>query len=141
MGTVVGCTGTRDGMTDRQMRKVASVLGDVGVPFDAHHGDCVGADSQFHDMCRAVSDAVRIVVHPPSDPRFRAWRHGDVIVPECTYLVRNRAIVDAATLLIAAPKTTAETVRSGTWSTVRYALATGVPVVVVSPTGEVVDVT
>jgi predicted Rossmann fold nucleotide-binding protein DprA/Smf involved in DNA uptake len=52
-------------------------------------------------------------------------------------LDRNRDIVDAAAVLIAAPKEMTETLRSGTWATVRYARKQGKQVWIVWPDGTV----
>ncbi len=46
-------------------------------------------------------------------------------------LDRNRDIVAAVSILIAAPETDIEEQRSGTWATVRYARKKGIPVVIV----------
>lgn len=84
-----------------------------------HHGDCLGADAQAHGVARELG--FWIVVHPPEEPRGRAFCDGDVILPEKPFLVRNRDIVDASHLVLAAPKTAEEVLRSGTWATIRYA--------------------
>lgn len=47
-------------------------------------------------------------------------------------LARNRRIVAAVDVLIAAPETDREELRSGTWATIRYARAAGKPVVMLS---------
>ena len=49
------------------------------------------------------------------------------------YLDRNKDIVNNCDLLIAAPKENTEVLRSGTWSTVRYAKQLGVTVVIIEP--------
>jgi len=43
----VGFTGTSQGMTRPQQEAVAALLLDP-VPNEAHHGNCVGADAEFH---------------------------------------------------------------------------------------------
>jgi hypothetical protein len=82
------------------------------------HGDCVGADAQAHAMAKA--DGFRVVIHPPSDDSKRAFCQGDAVLAPPPYLVRNRRIVDASGVLVATPQGDEE-LRSGTWSTVRYA--------------------
>jgi len=59
--------------------------------------------------------------------------------PLCTvldpapYLERNRAIVDAGDIVLAAPQTLEEQQRSGTWATVRYGRRLGRLVVLLAP--------
>lgn len=56
------------------------------------------------------------------------------------YMERNRAIVDASDVLIACPYEIVEPEfgRSGTWSTIRYALTIpNFPVVIIWPNGRV----
>lgn len=118
----VGFTGTRKGMSPRQRRQLAAILHAVT---EIHHGDCVGADEQAHEL--AVEAGIRRVVHPPSNPGKRAWcgiDDGSTVLPAKPYLARNRDIVDACDVLMAAPYGPEE-VRSGTWSTVRYARKIG----------------
>ena len=59
---------------------------------------------------------------PPSDPKQRAFKKGDVLMGEKPYLVRNSDIIKHSSILIGCPidKNT-ETLRSGTWSTIRKA--------------------
>src|SRR5262245_38799399 len=61
----IGFTGTRHGMTPSQRLAVTAVVHEVAHDsgFVAHHGDCVGADAEFHDLCR-VEPLSTIVVHP-----------------------------------------------------------------------------
>jgi hypothetical protein len=112
----IGFTGTQIGMSDRQKEQLRWFLkpGD-----EFHHGDCIGADAEAHDIAREVG--CRIVIHPPLDNKKRAFKQGD---KECTpreYLVRNKDIVDDTQTLLVAPKSDIEERRSGTWSTYRYA--------------------
>lgn len=117
---VVGFTGTQVGMTNPQKEKVREVLLDVLMDsVFAHHGDCIGADAEFHEICDVLG--IPIILHPPTDPKKRAWCEGStrVLLPR-PYLERNRDIVKASTDMIATPKEFTEQLRSGTWSTVRY---------------------
>jgi len=75
------------------------------------------------------------VVHPPIDPSRRAFvMPMDELRPEKPYTARNRDIVDETDQLVAAPKGL-EYLRSGSWSTVRYARKQGKPVTLVRPDG------
>ncbi len=113
----IGFTGTRNGMTDRQHDHLLRVLSSFPVE-QFHHGDCVGADAEAHDI--AMNMNLYVVVHPPTDPKLRAWCVGDEMRDEFPYIERNHNIVDEAIHLFAAPGTNHEVKRSGTWATVRY---------------------
>lgn len=125
----VGFTGTRKGMSSRQKEELFDLL-QSGTIF--HHGDCVGADAEAHATARALGCPV--VVHPPTDPKARAFCNGDdvTILDPLPYLARNREIVKSVELLIAAPKEDPEhpCLRSGTWATIRAAQRLGVPVII-----------
>jgi hypothetical protein len=54
-------------------------------------------------------------------------------MPVEPYLERNKRIVDNVTLLIATPKEFHHTLRSGTWSTIRYAWKKKIDVVIIPP--------
>ena len=126
----VGFTGTRDGMTNSQWQEVLGCLGDLR-PGTFHHGDCEGADAQAHDLARDLG--WRIVVHPPSDDRLRAYCKGDEFREPKPYLDRNRDIADETALLIAAPATAVRVPGSGTWFTIGYAQRQGKPVRIAMP--------
>lgn len=100
-----------------------------------HHGDCLGADSAAHVI--AASLGLRTVVHPPKNPKFRAFMKADETLPEGEYLDRNKDIVRATDILIACPDGE-ERLRSGTWSTVRFARVLGRPITIIYPNGRVV---
>ena len=131
----MGFTGTREGLTEDQYLSLRTLLSDkLNSPADwFHHGDCIGADSDSHDIVRSVSHA-RIMTHPPDKDVIRAFRKGDMALKPKPYLVRNRDIVDGSDELIACPEGP-EKERSGTWSTVRYARKSGKPITIVWPSG------
>lgn len=114
--TNIGFTGTRNGMTEYQLHTFHDLL----IPYSGwfHHGDCIGADVQAHDI--AVSQGFNICIHPPLQDTLRAYCCSSHIAIPLNYLARNHEIVNAANLLIAAPNSEKDT-RSGTWSTIRYA--------------------
>ena len=91
----LGFTGTRNGMTSAQRQVVERMLENGGV-FTAHHGDCVGADADFHELVRADADGNVIVVHPPLNDSDRAWCIGDEKREPLSYMKRNAQIVAAA---------------------------------------------
>jgi hypothetical protein len=132
----VGCTGSRNGVTDWQRNAVRRVLPRLFVPASVlHHGDCVGSDEEIAAVGRECGFA--LYSHPPSDPRLRAFVASDFAAPELPYLERNRVIVRSIEVLVACPDGFTERDRSGTWATVRYAAEMLVPVVVVWPDGTV----
>ena len=115
---VVGFTGTQEGMTKAQIKTVLSLLKMLR-PIKAHHGDCEGADAEFHMLCCELR--IPITVHPPDNDRKRAFckRYAEIREP-LPYLERNNNIARACDLLIATPKEFDEQLRgSGTWATVR----------------------
>lgn len=135
--TVLGFTGTRLGMTAAQNAEVIDTLERVR-PTEVRHGDCVGADAAFHLFASAATVRPHIVVHPPINPELRARCYGEdvEVLPALGYLARDRAIVDACDLLLACPAAGAS-IRGGTWFTINYALAQGMPVRVVHADGTV----
>ena len=129
-----GFTGTRAGLTLKQRRYIVELLRGVT---EIHHGDCIGADAEVHDI--AVMLGVAIVIHPPIDPKQRAWCNQSqaiLVAPPKPYLDRNKDIVRSSNVLIAAPKETVEPAPGrgqGTWSTVRFARRSLVPVEIAFP--------
>ena len=119
----VGFTGTRFGMTFAQRRAVDEIVRLLATSaiggrraWTAHHGDCVGADSEFHDI--AFAHGGRIIIHPGPTIDNSAGRDGDERLPALTHFARNRDIVAAADVMIATPKEQERQLRGGTWYTV-----------------------
>lgn len=97
-----------------------------------HHGLCVGADEQAHWTGRSLG--LWIVGHPPTAQGLRAHLECDELRPEQPFHVRNRAICRKSELLIATPDGP-ERLRSGTWTTVRFARKLDMPIVILMPDG------
>jgi hypothetical protein len=158
----IGFTGTRLGMSIDQSAMLRRKLGrgKGGTTWtmfsEFHHGDCVGADEEAHDMMRVMLSRnwplrVDLVVHPPTDYRFRAGcgttrveredaglGKGEVRVLEAKdYLSRDRDIVDATDLLIACPAGIDLRSHGGTAYTVRYARAEVKPILIIWGDGRV----
>ena len=131
----IGFTGTREGVTDDQLAMLRRALASIGDVPTLHHGDCVGADVAAHSLARAAG--WRVVVHPPSNDRLRAWCEADEYRPEQDYLDRNAVIVAESDVLIACPKQNHEVQKGGTWWTVRHAREQGIPVLICWPDGRV----
>lgn len=124
---IFGFTGTQSGMSDLQKRRVTKLL-QASFIEAVHHGDCIGADSDFHKIASLFE--LNIVMHPPINSSKRAFCGGNVLASK-EYLERNNDIVAACDVLIAAPKTEKEELRSGTWATIRYARKLGKRVIIV----------
>ena len=118
-----GFTGTRSGLNDSQKKSIIKLLQQNinNGSIEIHHGDCVGADKDFHDICVSLSDKIKIIIHPPTDNKLRAFCKSEFIEKEKSYLERNKDIVNKSDILIACPFSSEEQLRSGTWSTIRYA--------------------
>jgi hypothetical protein len=132
----IGFTGTSKGMTERQRVAVSSLL-TVLESNHVHHGDCIGADEEFHEIARGLGMTVEL--HPPSNPAKRAFCKADTKWPEYEYLTRNKHIVDSSHILIATPQTKTEVQRSGTWSTVRYARKQHKRIFIIQPGGKIIE--
>jgi hypothetical protein len=128
----IGFTGTRFGMTQKQKSKVTIILKKLN-PNVGRHGDCIGSDTDFHNI--AISLNISIVIHPPIINKFRAFNQEGIILEEKDYLVRNKDIVKASNILIATPDNYQYTQRSGTWSTINFAKKSKIPFIIVYPSG------
>ena len=120
-------------MTDFQKQTFVRLIRHLN-PTEFHHGDCVGADAQAHDLVRANVPGCRIVLHIPDSTSNRAFCSADRVRKPLPYLVRNQKIISYSDHLIAAPKTREEVLRSGTWSTIRSAMRFGRSLCVLWPT-------
>lgn len=132
----IGFTGTRFGMKAAQLdayrRRFIALDGAHSLEF--HHGDCIGADAEAHDI--AIGRGTTIVIHPPIKTKHRAWKEqAGVLLPPQSHFARNRAIVDACDLLIATPKDPVWQPRGGTWYTIDYACKQKKPLWVIWPDG------
>ena len=120
----IGFTGTREGMSQHQKEQFVLKMEELG-PTEFHHGDCVGADADAHDIVRAFFPDVKIVVYPPVSTKQRAFRQGDEFKEPESYITRDHKIVDGTECLIGTPLQNDEILRSGTWATIRYGRKTG----------------
>lgn len=136
----LGFTGTQRGLTSAQWDKVYAIVLKA-LPKEIHHGDCVGADAQFHELARPFTG--QVVIHPPINNAKRAFCHRfpnpsktpiDVLAVK-PYLERNHDIVDEVEGMIACPGEAGEVLRSGTWATIRYAVKTGKKCAIIFPGG------
>lgn len=119
---VVGFTGTQAGMTWQQKHEVQQRI-HIWKHHDrrdvrAIHGDCVGADADFDEIC--AKEGVPRECRPSNIKEKRANTGAREIAPPWPPLDRNKFIVFDATCMIACPKTMEEEMRSGTWMTIRF---------------------
>lgn len=128
----LGVTGARNGISDAAIATFNSWLPTVTI-VEMHHGDCVGADATLHHVFSAIK--IPTIIHPPKNDKDRAFCEGTIVLPVRDYSVRNRNIVNSTTCLIAFPSTMNEILRSGTWSTIRYARSLGRPIIIFYPDG------
>lgn len=132
---VVGFTGTREGMTNKQSATFRDLVLWCKI---LHHGSCVGADAQAHEIARFIG--VIINVHPPINKEFLAHcNDADFVFAPKPYMERNRDIVNAVPCLIATPKEQSEVSKGGTWQTVRYARKQGKRIIIIWPDGSTKD--
>lgn len=134
----VGFTGTRHGMTNAQALAFQLLIShrkfDKLIIF--RHGDCVGSDEEAHLTIRRTRPGVKIFGHPPINEKYRAFCHFDYQADPLEYIERDHAIVNNSDVVIATPRERAEVIRSGTWTTMRYAKKQNIPVMVIWPNGK-----
>ena len=132
---IIGFTGTQNGMTMLQLAALRRLLVSLGQGNEFHHGDCIGADAEAHEVAESLG--MFIVVHPPENSVKRAYKKGNIVRNSLPYLARNREIVLVSEFIIGCPKEATEQLRSGTWSTLRCALRERKPYAVIKPSGEI----
>lgn len=128
----IGFTGTQSGCSSPQLDSLIEIV--EGLDFEkADHGDCLGADEEFHVVLRTLAPHVKITGHIPVHNRKRAFCDFDEERDPWPYKIRNRHIVDAVDLMIGCPSQdyNKEIIRSGTWATIRYARKQNVPLVII----------
>jgi len=127
---ILGFTGTREGMSLKQFSTVRALLQET-MPSEVHHGGCKGADAGFHVLARRLG--IKIILHPPVIMKNQVIFTADGIRPAAPYLVRNQHIVDETEGIVACPAQSHEILRSGTWSTIRYARVRSKPISIIFP--------
>lgn len=121
---IVGFTGTHHGMTPGQLARLRDYILQLA-PDVFHHGMCIGADAEAHNLVRELFPHCQIIGHAGVNSNgvcpTRAEVHCDLVLEPRPYLIRDKHIVNAVRCMLAAPATRDEMLRSGTWATVRYA--------------------
>lgn len=124
MDLKLGFSGTRTGMNSFQYFLLTRFIDFFAGRFrvsEFHHGDCTGSDAEAHRLIAKLYPNTKIIIHPPEDPKHRAYclhKHGSLLDTR-PYLERDREIAQVCDTLLATPKSTMED-HSGTWSTIRY---------------------
>jgi hypothetical protein len=148
----IGFSGTRKGMTVVQkMQFLETVWYQVAdnrtiprraLPFEFHHGNCIGADFEAHLVIKSFFSSVTAHIWP-SDNLKTQVPHGQygALLNNCIIhtpgppLMRDQWIVEATHYLIATPHGPEQT-RSGTWTTIRYARKLKRQIHIIMPDGE-----
>ncbi len=138
---VIGFTGSRQGMTSEQqidvtrpVHAIESQAKGESRSVRAVHGDCIGSDKQFDEVCKVL--VVPCGIRPCTLENMRAWCDSEVLADPEPPMKRNRAIVSDADVLIATPPNYERIKRgSGTWATIGFGERAGIRVIVVFPDG------
>jgi len=131
-----GFTGTREGTTLAQITRLEDFFRKLRSAKEFHHGGAPGADTEAHEISFYAHPLIKVHLHPGNGtPEW--WSEGPAIVvyPRKPYFERDEDIVNAVQLLFACPRLPHEEVRSGTWTTVRYARRNNVPRCIIYPDG------
>lgn len=130
---ILGFTGSRGGCTAAQLVTLENHISLLPDDWQGLHGDCVGADEQFDELCKQYGIAT--VCRPCTLSHLRAYA-ADPIAEPTNAMARNRAIAATCEWLFACPPTKEELKRgSGTWATIRYGKKNKKPVTIIYPDG------
>lgn len=128
----IGFTGTRSGMSKNQAKEIIEFFQLHDNIDIVHHGVCIGADADFHNIVRNIAPHINIMGHPGRSKHAidghrpeRANVFPDVSLKEKEYLERNREIVKSCDMLLACPYNLNG--QGGTWYTINYARKIGKP--------------
>ena len=136
LGYIIGFTGSRNGMSDSQKESFLKILRKLKKITTFRHGDCIGSDEDAHNLIRETLPDCHIIGHPPSYKKYRAFCKCNIFLKPKAYLDRNRDIIDSSEIIIATPNGL-EKLRSGTWSTIRYARKKNLPIYIIMPNGKI----
>jgi len=129
----IGFTGTRQGMTEAQAATFKEIIYSLNVA-EFHHGDCIGADMDAHNIVSGYCD---IIIHPPINPKYRAFCKANKLLSEKEYKIRNCDIINNSDIVIGIPCKEYEVIRSGTWHALRYARKIKKPIIIIWPAGNI----
>jgi hypothetical protein len=139
----LGFTGSQKGMTAQQLsrfRLLIDSFADLFVIKEFHHGCCIGADEQAHNMVVELYPKITMHLHPGNIEFKKAvCEHSKkVLYLSIDNLLRNKEIVHASSILIATPAQNHEITRSGTWATIRDALRESKQVIIIDTNGGII---
>lgn len=124
---IAGFSGTSKHIILPQCLELLDEMRDYDI-HELHLGDCIGGDHQAYVIAKHIGN-IKLVGHPPDNPKKRANLKYDRLYPEAPYLVRNHRIVDwvnsKSGIMFIGPATFEEELRSGTWATYRFAKEVG----------------
>lgn len=142
--TTIGFTGARVGCTPAQKMELYRLIQGFVCQFGGSnttglHGDCVGADAEFHEICRKPSmDGMKVECRPCTYNDLRAKTDATEIAPPVPPMERNRMIVADADIMVAIPPNFEEIKRgSGTWATIGFTRRANKPLYIIFPDGSV----
>lgn len=134
----VGFTGTRNGMSKEQHAKVLEILESLPELTHAVHGDCIGADEDFHNICADLG--LEINIRPCTFENMRANCDGTEVAEPKRPMQRNRDIVAGADIMLACPPNyTKIKSGSGTWATIGFAKRSKKPMYIIFPDGTITE--
>jgi hypothetical protein len=134
-----GFTGTRRGMTFEQIDTCEKLLKRIHAKLPAmslNHGDCVGADAEADLIAKYIGIVRYAWPSNVANTRSHSEELGAILAsPESPPLLRDTWIVASSAFMIAAPATSSPILRSGTWSTCRFAWKASCRVFIIYPDG------
>jgi len=131
---IVGFTGTRqiDKISEARLSMLATLLELHSLDYDGAiviHGCAYGTDTFCHERCLQYN--IPIIGRPSISGNSNLTGFEKLYPPEAP-LKRNKKIVDDCDILIALPiNKNVEELRSGTWSTIRYAKSKGKKIIII----------
>lgn len=133
---ILGFTGTRKGMDDRQKAMVRRVLAMYAPEItEFKHGDCIGADAEAHAIAVSLGLADKIRRYPSTIEGTQAHCQDGVIAhPPAPPFVRDAMIVHGCDGLLAAPYNMVQ--KGGTWHTIGLAKMANKPVLICKRKGQ-----
>jgi hypothetical protein len=129
-------SGRRDDLSDSQKIMVVNFIRLIKFKC-AFHGDCIGADGQFHDLVRENRKKAWIEVYPSPYEAMRAFKEGDLTHEAMKAAERDKYMINQGEILLAAPPTK-QPVKSGTWANISFAetCETIQKIIVIAPDGQ-----
>lgn len=128
----IGFSGSRQGMSATQKDILFNLLKDKAGEF--HHGNCIGADSEAHDMATVLN--YKVCIHDPLNQGSNwAGKRGALHYPPMPYKVRNKNIVEKTAVLFACPL--AFDGKGGTWNAIEWAKRLKRQFYIILPNGDI----